>query len=83
MTSLEHITLAGLTGTLPTELALLTNVYYMDFDKNFLNGTIPTEIGLLSDLREIWFFGNGLTGTIPTEMGQLSRYVRNVKLRWR
>eukprot|EP00240_Pyramimonas_obovata_P017656 CAMPEP_0118923748 /NCGR_PEP_ID=MMETSP1169-20130426/2164_1 /TAXON_ID=36882 /ORGANISM="Pyramimonas obovata, Strain CCMP722" /LENGTH=45 /DNA_ID= /DNA_START= /DNA_END= /DNA_ORIENTATION= len=36
----------SLTGTLPTELGLLTSMGLMSLYRNSLTGTLPTELGL-------------------------------------
>eukprot|EP00543_Licmophora_paradoxa_P015348 CAMPEP_0202463672 /NCGR_PEP_ID=MMETSP1360-20130828/59112_1 /ASSEMBLY_ACC=CAM_ASM_000848 /TAXON_ID=515479 /ORGANISM="Licmophora paradoxa, Strain CCMP2313" /LENGTH=55 /DNA_ID=CAMNT_0049086669 /DNA_START=11 /DNA_END=174 /DNA_ORIENTATION=+ len=41
-----------LTGTLPTEMGLLTAVNDAYFYSNNLIGTIPTEMGLMTSLEE-------------------------------
>jgi hypothetical protein len=61
-----------LTGTLGTELGLLTNVEFFHFLNTGLSGTIPTELGRLkmkSDIVAVFNLdGNSLSGTIPTEI---------------
>lgn len=63
-----------MTGTIPSELGLLTNMELGIFvDANKFTGTIPTEMGQLSNCTLSASFGrNFLTGTIPTQLGQLS-----------
>ena len=75
------------TGTLPTQLGLLTNMEvpatnHADGDNNqpafyfyepSMSGTLPTELGQYSKLE--YGFGvriRGMTGTFPTEIGQLT-----------
>ena len=69
---------AGLTGTLPPELALLTEMRAVDFrcgageGFNALTGPVPPELGNLSKLRALLLQGNFLTGPIPLELGRLN-----------
>lgn len=54
-----------LTGSLPTELALLSNLNLISLPYNELTGTIPTDYGI--NLVELNVMGNLLTGSIPVE----------------
>mmetsp|Transcript_9660 Transcript_9660/g.18196 ORF Transcript_9660/g.18196 Transcript_9660/m.18196 type:complete len:132 (-) Transcript_9660:164-559(-) len=40
-----------LTGTLPTELGIFTNLMYMTLWMNAMTGSIPSELGALTRLR--------------------------------
>ena len=55
----------NLVGTIPWEVALLTNLLFIDFDLNSLTGTIPTQINALTALDTFWAIKNGLTGRLP------------------
>ena len=61
----------SLTGTIPTELGLLTTLEYSNLWSNSLTGSIPSEIGLLTLLTYLELDHNLLTGTIPAEIGSL------------
>jgi Leucine-rich repeat (LRR) protein len=61
----------GLTGTIPTELGLLTGLMNLELPFNELTGTIPTELGLLTALTFLDLEVNALTGIIPSELGML------------
>jgi hypothetical protein len=65
---------AHLTGTIGTEIGLLTALRSLKLERNYrLKGTIPTELGRLTRLTSLDLFINeGLTGTLPTEIGQLT-----------
>ena len=63
----------GLTGRIPSEIGLLTQLMYMDLGTNQLTGKIPTEIGNLINLEVLYVDTNKLTGTIPTELANLSK----------
>jgi hypothetical protein len=68
--SVETLNLWGnnLVGTIPNELALLTNMNYLDLSDNNLMGTIPSQIALMLNLRGLSLQNNNLTGTIPSEI---------------
>mmetsp|Transcript_19291 Transcript_19291/g.28558 ORF Transcript_19291/g.28558 Transcript_19291/m.28558 type:complete len:659 (-) Transcript_19291:5326-7302(-) len=60
-------------GTIPKEIALLSELSSLVLNDNGFEGTIPTEIGKLSRLKSIELgFIESLTGTIPTEIGELT-----------
>lgn len=61
-----------LTGSIPAELALLTNLKGLWLDKNQLTGSIPVELALLANMGAISLSENQLTGTIPAKLGQLT-----------
>ena len=63
----------NLRGTLPWELALLTNLQFMIFDQNGLTGSIPARIIELTNLDFLSLSYNGLTGSIPAEITELTR----------
>jgi len=62
-----------ITGTLPTELGLLTELASVSLTNATLTGTIPTQMGDLTNLRRLWLYNNQLTGTIPTQLDQLTK----------
>ena len=65
---------AGLTGGLPTEMGLLTNLRGLEIrDNRELGSTLPTELGQLTKLVEVFLPGDELTGTLPTELGNLDQ----------
>uniref|UniRef100_A0A6B2KX93 Disease resistance R13L4/SHOC-2-like LRR domain-containing protein n=1 Tax=Arcella intermedia TaxID=1963864 RepID=A0A6B2KX93_9EUKA len=49
-----------LTGSIPTELFLLTQLTLLDLSYNYFNGTIPTQLGYLSALKYLDFSNNSL-----------------------
>ena len=61
-----------LTGVIPTELGLLSNLSVLGLEFNQLSGTISTELGLMSNLSALYLNSNQLSGTILTELGLLS-----------
>ena len=62
-----------LSGTIPPELAQLTQLQGLRLDKNGLSGTIPPELGKLARLRALSIETNRLSGGIPPELGRLSQ----------
>ena len=60
-----------LTGTIPAELASLSNLMWLGLSRNQLTGTIPAELSTLSNLESLYLSNNQLTGTIPDELGNL------------
>ena len=60
---------SSLTGTLPSELGLLTALTKLYLFNNALSGVLPTELGLLTALTEMMVDENSLTGSLPTELG--------------
>ena len=62
-----------LTGTIPAELAQLSQMEVLDLYGNQLTGPIPTELGQLHQLTELALHNNQLTGPIPAELGQLTQ----------
>jgi hypothetical protein len=61
-----------MTGTLPTELALLPVLQWIDFPVNDFTGTLPSEWGEMNHLSQIEVHSNMLTGTIPDTWWDLS-----------
>ena len=64
----------NLRGTVPAQLATLTELNYLDLSDNQLSGAIPPELGDLSPLGlvSLDLSANQLNGTIPAELGDLS-----------
>jgi hypothetical protein len=53
------------TGTIPSEIGLLTKLWYgLYVSENQLFGTVPAELSSLSDLKNLGLFGNNLTGSL-------------------
>lgn len=60
-----------LNGTIPTELASLTNLTWLGLEKNLLTGALPSALGQLpGDNFVLELRNNLLTGTIPSELGE-------------
>ena len=66
----------NITGSLPPEVGLLSDLLYFDIAANpLLRGTLPTEIGLWTDMTYFSARKTQLTGTIPTEVGMMRKVV--------
>lgn len=62
-----------LTGTVPTEVGLLTSLKTNFFlAENDFTGTIPSELGLLSNVGIISLHATSLSGTLPSELLRLT-----------
>lgn len=75
LVSLEHLTIehTNLSGTsIPTEIGKLTNLTWLELDRNQLSGSIPPGIGSLVNLEYLDLGRNNLTGSIPPEIGNLT-----------
>jgi len=58
-------------GTIPTEIGLMSSLASFSVANATLRGTIPYEIGNLNQLRRLWLFGNNLSGNIPQALNEL------------
>ena len=62
-----------LSGSIPTQMGLLTSLAELRLDSNSLSGTLPTELGLPTAMMEhLHLDSNSLNGPIPTELGELT-----------
>ena len=66
----------SLAGTIPSELALLTDLQTLDVSGNTLAGSIPEELGNMSELRNMYLNNNWLTGSVPNSFGRLNLLTR-------
>jgi len=72
--SLEELyfSFVDFSGSIPTELGMLSELRALILYWNELDGPIPTELGRLTNLEYLELTNNMLSGTIPTELGVLS-----------
>ncbi|KAH7443706.1 hypothetical protein KP509_02G047300 [Ceratopteris richardii] len=61
----------GLSGDIPPDISLLTELRTLDLSYNRLTGSIPTQIGELSHLSKLYLQYNYLNGGIPPEIGNI------------
>ena len=54
-----------MSGTIPVELANLTNLTSLGLSGNGLSGTIPVELANLTNLERLYLGGNELSGCVP------------------
>jgi hypothetical protein len=62
----------GLSGTIPTEIGLLSRLTTLALCCNNISGTIPTQIGRIDGLKNFALQQNQLSGTIPLEIASLT-----------
>jgi len=62
-------------GSLPWEFVLLSNLRYMNLNRNYFSGTIPTRISDLTNLEVFLVGTNRISGTLPTTLGQLPKLI--------
>ena len=63
----------NLSGTIPTELGLLSGLAVLGMEQGTTSGRIPSELGSLENMIFIDLDFNQLTGSLPTELYQLTR----------
>ena len=59
----------NLSGSLPSELGLLTDEEVLRLGGNSIVGSIPSELGLMTNLRSLFLENNQLGGEIPFQLG--------------
>ncbi|KAL6180474.1 hypothetical protein ACLB2K_047137 [Fragaria x ananassa] len=64
---------ANLTGSLVTQLGVLTNLQYLELYSNNITGPIPDELGSLQNLVSLDLYLNNLYGDIPGTLGSLEK----------
>ncbi|XP_042504826.1 MDIS1-interacting receptor like kinase 2-like [Macadamia integrifolia] len=58
-------------GTLPSNIANLSVINYLDLSMNMLSGLVPSEICLLTSLKILYLDQNNFNGWIPNGIGRL------------
>jgi len=61
-----------LSGTIPSELSLLTALTQISLYENAFTGPIPSELAVLTEVNRLSLSQNSLTGTIPAELGMMT-----------
>ena len=62
---------AGIAGSIPTEIGLLTDLESLHLQLNGLTSSIPTELASLVALRDLRLQTNQLTGPLPSQLAAL------------
>ena len=62
----------GLSGTIPSEIGLLTSLKELDLRSTGVAGPIPEELFSLTKLEALYLGNTRLSGTISSKIGQLS-----------
>ena len=70
----------SLSGRIPIEFLLLTQLTTVSVSNNQLTGTLPSELLLLTQISSLDFSINQLTGTFPSELGVLNQTLAQVEL---
>ena len=60
-------------GTICTELGLVSTLAALGIEHNSFTGTLPTELGLMTNLGWLSLGDNQLEATLPSELGLLTR----------
>ena len=63
---------AGKTGTVPSEIGLLTELTNIGLGGNALTSNLPSEIGACSKLSYLALQNNEFSGSIPSQIGTVS-----------
>uniref|UniRef100_A0A7S2UPH9 Leucine-rich repeat-containing N-terminal plant-type domain-containing protein n=1 Tax=Attheya septentrionalis TaxID=420275 RepID=A0A7S2UPH9_9STRA len=71
----------SLTGTIPSELALLTSLGLLSFSQNLLTGSLPTELATLSSLFYFASRTNQHDGVLPQEYSQWAPRLESLELK--
>ncbi|KAK9266334.1 hypothetical protein L1049_021423 [Liquidambar formosana] len=77
-TSFPNLTHFGInhnhfTGLIPSTIANLSKLNFLDLSHNVFYGNIPLEIGQLTELQYLSVSNNSLNGTIPYQLSNLQK----------
>jgi photosystem II stability/assembly factor-like uncharacterized protein/Leucine-rich repeat (LRR) protein len=61
-----------LSGQIPPEIGMLSEIQFLILDQNGLTGNLPEEIGNLTNMLVILLTSNQLVGSLPASLGDLS-----------
>jgi len=66
----------NISGTLPNNLDLLSEVEVFELSDNAISGNIPIEIGYMPSLVYLFLNNNQFSGNIPAELGNLINLIQ-------
>ena len=66
-----HLVENSLAGTIPPEIAKLSELEELHLETNLIEGPLPPEIGRLESLRWLGLYQNYLEGPLPPELGDV------------
>ena len=76
---LEWLSVGGnndITGRIPSEISLLTELTYLSLSDTTLRSAIPTQYGFLTNLQVLEIANTLVGGTIPEELATLNALAR-------
>eukprot|EP00298_Acanthocystis_sp_HF-20_P017708 c21810_g6_i1.p1 GENE.c21810_g6_i1~~c21810_g6_i1.p1 ORF type:complete len:208 (+),score=75.42 c21810_g6_i1:17-640(+) len=62
-------------GTIPSEISLLSKLRHLFLQYNLFEGSIPSEIGLLKNLEIILFNDNMFSSSLPLEISNIQNII--------
>ncbi|OAY48655.1 hypothetical protein MANES_06G174700v8 [Manihot esculenta] len=74
---MQYLTIGinSLSGELPKELGLLTDLRSFGFGSNNFSGPLPSDLGNCTRLQQIYFDSSGVSGEIPSSFSNLKSMV--------
>eukprot|EP00658_Telonema_sp_P-2_P012885 TRINITY_DN14903_c0_g1_i3.p1 TRINITY_DN14903_c0_g1~~TRINITY_DN14903_c0_g1_i3.p1 ORF type:complete len:170 (+),score=36.88 TRINITY_DN14903_c0_g1_i3:134-643(+) len=72
MSSARFLYQNSLSGTIPSQLSMLTDMNFLLLLQNSLSGTIPPRLSSLTKLKFLILLQNSLAGTIPPQLSSMA-----------
>jgi hypothetical protein len=63
--------LNSISGSLPSDLGIMTDMELLSLSENSLVGILPSELGLMTKLKVLSLNYNSFSGSLPSEMGRM------------